>query len=73
MAGKRAVKLKSSWDVSRLLAKTINQLLRGEITEQRAGKVGYLANVLLRALEASDLEKRVEHLERRLDQTYSGG
>ena len=66
MAGKRAVKLQSSWDVSRLLARTINQLLREEIPEQRAAKIGYLSNILLRALEQSDLEKRVETLEAKL-------
>jgi hypothetical protein len=63
MAGKRAVKLRSVHDVSRLLAKTINQLLRGEILEGTAGKIGYLSNILLRALEQSDLEQRIKDLE----------
>jgi hypothetical protein len=63
MAGKRAVKLRSVHDVSRLLAKTINQVLRGEMPEGTAGKIGYLSNILLRALEQSDLGQRIKVLE----------
>ena len=66
MAGKRAVRLKSTYDVSRLLSKTINQVLRDEMSGEKAGKIGYLANILMRALEQSDLEKRIESLERKL-------
>jgi len=66
MAGKRAVKLKNTDDVTKLLARTINALLRDEIAESKASKVGYLANVLLRALESSALESRLEALEKRM-------
>ena len=63
MAGKRAIKLKNVDDVTKLLARTINQMLRGEIERDVASKVGYLANILLRALETGALEARVEKLE----------
>ena len=66
MAGKRAVKLKSTFDVSRLLSKTINQVLRDEMSGEKAGKIGYLSNILIRALEQSQLEKRIESLERKI-------
>ena len=66
MAGKRAVKLKSIYDVSRLLSKTINQVLRDEMPGEKAGKIGYLSNILIRALEQSQLEKRIEALERKI-------
>jgi len=66
MAGKRAVKLKSTYDVSRLLSKTINQVLRDEMSGEKAGKIGYLSNILIRALEQSQLEKRIESLEQKI-------
>jgi len=66
MAGKRSVRLRSTYDVTRLLAKIINQVLRDEITSEKAGKVGYLANILLRGLEQSDLEARLKALEEKV-------
>ena len=64
MAGKRAVRLRTPADVSRFLAAVINKTLRDEIDPQTAGKLGYLSNILLGALETSDLERRVEELEK---------
>lgn len=63
MAGKRAARLRSVTDVSVYLAKTINRLDRDEISESKAGKLGYLCNILKSALEIGDLERRVEALE----------
>lgn len=68
MSGKRSVKLKTNYDVSRLLAKTINEVRREEIDLDKAAKIGYLANILLRSLEASDLQKRIEELEKRIEE-----
>lgn len=59
----RAVRLRSSRDVRRLLAAVINGVLRGTFDEGRAGKVGFLANVLLKACEQSEIEQRLERLE----------
>lgn len=66
MAGKRSVPLRNITDVSRFLAKLINQLNRGEIEESKAGKLGYLCNILKSSLEAGDLEERLEALEKQV-------
>ena len=64
MAGKRAAKLHTITDVSRYLAKLINRLDRGEIEQSKAGKLAYMCNILKSCLEAGDLERRVEDLEK---------
>ena len=63
MAGKRATRLKTIVDVSIYLGRIINQLDRDEITESKAGKLGYLCNILKNVLETGALEKRVEAIE----------
>ena len=63
MAGKSYVRLKTVNDVSVYLAQLINQLRRDEVTESKAGKIGYLCNLLQRSLETGDLERRLEALE----------
>lgn len=50
-------------DVARLVADTINQVRRGEIDPKVANAVGYLAGILVKTLECSDLEARLEVLE----------
>jgi hypothetical protein len=64
-------RLENTSDVSKVLAETINQIRRGELDPRIGNAVGYLAGVLLRALEQGDLEARLEKLEARLspDQT----
>jgi hypothetical protein len=63
MPGKKNTRLRTIGDVCRLLAKTINELRRGEIEESKAGKIGYLCNILIGGLKDSSLEERVEKLE----------
>ena len=67
MAGKRGVRLKTISDVSRYLGKLINQVERGEIESGTAGRLGYLANILVGALKDSELEERVNKLETALN------
>jgi hypothetical protein len=55
--------LASPKDVSQLLANSINQLRRGELDPRVANSVGYLATILLRALEQGPLEERIAKLE----------
>src|SRR6266566_1214124 len=43
--------LRNTTEVSAFLAKSINQVLRGALDPRVANSAGYLANVLLRALE----------------------
>lgn len=51
-------------DVRRLLSKIVNQVINSELDVNKANCVGQLCNVLLRAMEKSDLEQRIEELER---------
>lgn len=60
---KRSIRLRSVSDVNRLLAKIINDLLRNEIEESKAGKIGYLSNIMIKSFEISDIEKRITVLE----------
>ena len=59
----RAIRLRSAFDVRRLLARLITQTLRDEIEDSKSTKVGYLCGVLLRAIEMSELELRLKKLE----------
>jgi len=45
------------------IPETINQVRKGQIDPRVANAVGYLANVLIRAVEQGDLEKRLDDLE----------
>jgi len=51
-------------DARRLLSKVINQVLNNEIEVGRANCVGQLCNILLKAMEKSDLEKRIVEIEK---------
>jgi hypothetical protein len=57
------VPLASVADVIALLGRTVNQVRRGQIDPKVANAIGYLTATLLRALEQSDIEKRVAELE----------
>lgn len=60
---KNNVRLNSIQGVNRLLQRTINSLIRDEVSENKARVIGYLANILLRGLEIGDLAERVEEIE----------
>ena len=57
------IKVESCQDVVRLISETINQVRRGELDPRVANAIGYLANVLIKAAEQGDMEKRLEDLE----------
>ena len=57
------VRLKGAGDVVRVISETMNQVRRGEIDPRVANSIGYLAGVLLKALEADELEERLSALE----------
>ena len=63
--GKRR-RLKSTADVRRYLAHLINHTEAGEIEPQTAGRLAYISNILLKAIEETDLQKRIEALERKI-------
>lgn len=58
------VKLTNTRKVAKFLAELINEVRDGEIDEPSAKTQGYLAQILVKALEQSDLEKRLEDLEK---------
>jgi hypothetical protein len=49
--------------VSLLLADSINRLRRGQLHPRVANAMGYLASILLKALEGGRIEERLAHLE----------
>jgi hypothetical protein len=55
--------LGNSTEVSPLLSDSINRLRRGQLDPRVADGLGYLASVLLRALEQGPLEERIARLE----------
>jgi len=57
------IKVESCQDVVRLIGETINQVRRGDLDPRVANAIGYLANVLIKAAEQGDLEKRIADLE----------
>jgi hypothetical protein len=59
-------RLNNSCDVRRYLANLINRVEGGKAEVSKAKTLGYLCSLLLRALETSDLEKRIEELEKKL-------
>lgn len=52
-----------SADVLRLLEQTINDLRQSKTSVKIANAIGYLSGIALRAIEQSDLEKRLEVVE----------
>jgi len=55
--------LRNCLEVCELLGEAINQVRRGELEPRVANAVGYLAGLLLKALEQGRLEERLAHLE----------
>lgn len=54
--------------IVKLLSRTINQTLKGEIDPKVANAVGYLSGVILRAKEQGDLLDRIKEVEERFSQ-----
>lgn len=50
-------------DVRRMLASIINNCLVDEMQSEKARTVGYLSQILLKAMETSDIEQRLAELE----------
>ena len=58
------VKVADCHDVVALVSETINQVRKGQIDPRVANAVGYLANVMIKAIEQGELEGRLADLER---------
>lgn len=59
-------RLKDSSDIRRYLASIINRVEKGEIDQQLGKCLAYISSLLLRAIENSDTEERLEAIEQRL-------
>jgi hypothetical protein len=57
------VKVADCRDVVALLGTTINQVRRGQVDPRIGNAVGYLAAILIRAVEQGELEGRIAELE----------
>jgi len=57
------VKIEDSGDVITLLVQTINQVRKGQMDPKAANAMGYLANIIIKALEQNNFETRIEQLE----------
>jgi hypothetical protein len=58
--------LESLQDVAALVAGTINTLRQTTLTAREANAIGYLASVLLRALEETELKRQIDELKRQM-------
>ena len=61
-----ARRLKTMADVRRYLGSLINRTEAGILEPGVAGRLGFLANILVRVIEGSDLERRLDSLEQKL-------
>ena len=61
--GKHRIALKDVVDTRRYLSGLINRLETGDIDQKLAGKIGYIGNILLKAIELESIEKRLNRLE----------
>ena len=58
------IKINQSKDVVLLLEDIINKVRTGEIDLRVANCIGYLSNILIKALEQGEFEEKVEMIER---------
>src|ERR1039458_8517573 len=57
------VKVEDCGDAIALISETINQVRKGQIDPRVANCVGFLANILIKAVEQNKLKTRIEQLE----------
>jgi hypothetical protein len=59
-------RLQTTQDLRRYLAGLINRTEAEKIDANLARSLTYMTSILMRAIESSDLEKRIEELERKI-------
>jgi len=59
-------RLQTAQDLRRYLANLINRTEAGKIDANLARGLTYMTSILMRAIEGSDIEKRIEELEKKL-------
>lgn len=68
-SSKNYKKLRKIKQVVRFLEETINLVLEDELDPKKANAIGYLSNLIVKAIESSELERRVEYLEKAVEQS----
>lgn len=66
-------RLQNAQDLRRYLANLINRVESGEVEVNLGKSLAYMSSILLRIIEGSDLEGRVEQLERKLESKRKKG
>ncbi len=64
---KRGILLRRPEDVRRLLSRIINQTVHAEIDTDICRAVSYSCNILLRAMETTEIEQRLSALEEKIN------
>lgn len=59
-------------DLRRFLSKLIHQVRTGEVSCNKGRVMGYLGNTLLKLFQGQDLEKRLEEIEREIEEIEKG-
>ena len=62
-----ARRLKNMVDLRRYLANLVNRTESGVVEPSLAGKLGYLISILTRVIEGSEIEKRLDEIEKKLE------
>lgn len=68
---KRKVHLKTARQCRAFLAKITNELYCGDVAESKAGRLAYIVNILLRAVEVETVEKKLIELESRVNEAFN--
>lgn len=67
---KRKVHLTRIEDVRRLLTTTINELRNGDVDGDRAGKIIYACNTLIKVFETLELKRRILDIQKELENEH---
>ena len=62
----RPIRVKSSRDALRLLTRVMMQLQKRLISDSKAKTIAYCVNSYVKALETSEIEKRIEEIESKI-------
>ena len=66
--GPRTYHLRNAFDCRVFLSRITNEMWRGELDPKIGGKCSYTVSIILRSIEVGDLTKRIEELEKRLEE-----
>ena len=65
--------IKSSFDITTLLNKVINDLRNGHLDSKRANSLIYAANVSLKSIEISEVQQKLEEISRQMQREQKWG